>query len=170
MKKTQTSNRIVVCILTLTALLLIGNEMLYAHGLLSKETESGKIRFSHDDGTPVAGGFINVYDKEGNEMATGKTDADGVFDYSGHENAAKISIADAHGHHQAHVIGEASHDHSAEHCDHDHDHAHDNGHSHEPSHSEGSNVNVIIAVVVILLAVAALFSLRNKKNNDTPPQ
>jgi ABC-type Zn2+ transport system, periplasmic component/surface adhesin len=139
----------------LIATIIMGNSSLYAHGVLSKEIEAGKIKFSYDDNSPLANGYIDVYDKDGKEIAKGQTNADGVFDFSKYENAGKISVSDVHGHHQTHVIGEQGHSHSGDHS-HDHDHSHDR-------HS-GNKQPAIIVVVAILLTVAIVFyCARNKK-------
>ena len=145
---------------TLIALAITNNDALYAHGVLSKETGQGKINFCYDDGSPVAKGYVNVYDKEGKEIATGQTDIEGNFDFSKYENVGKISVADVYGHHQTHVFAGQGQDHSTD----DHEHAHDHHHSHS------GHAHVIIGVVAILLVLAAVFYLGNKKKNNTPPQ
>lgn len=137
---------------------LIGNQAAtYAHGVLSEEVETGKIRFSYDDGSPMAHGYVSVIDKEGREIAAGQADADGLFDYSKHENAAGVSVSDIHGHHRTHTIEADRNAHPASPA-HDHD-----------RHS-GGNTPVVIAVVAVLLAIAAIFYLGNGKKNGPPAE
>ena len=152
MKRNKMTKRIVFFAVSLAVSIIVSHSALYAHGILSKEMETGKIAFSYDNGRPLAKGFVKVYDKEGKEIATDKTDANGVFDYSNYENVGKISAADPLGHRQTHVIDGSGQDHTTDHQEHTHDH-----------HHPWENTPVVIAVVVVLLAIAAVFYLRNRK-------
>lgn len=152
-------NRIVFPTVTLMAVLIMGHVPLSAHGVLSKDVESGKIKFSFDNGAPLANGYVSVHDKDGQEIAIGQTDVDGIFDFSKYENVGKVTVADTHGHHRTHVIGDSRHTHSD---DRSHDHDHD--------HHSNRNPLVMIVVVAALLAVAALFYLGNKKKNSPPAE
>lgn len=129
-------------------LAIMNNTTLYAHGVVSQQIGSGKVKFLYDDDTPLANGYVTVYGADGNEIATGQTDADGVFDYTMYENAAKVSISDVYGHHLTHEIG-VSQNRSTEHHDH-----------HSPG--TGNSFFVTVTVVAVLAAVAVLFSRRRK--------
>ena len=162
MKRNPMSKEIVVFAVALAvSMILMSHSVLYAHGILSKESAPGKIAFTYDNGSPLTEGFVTVYDKEGKEITSAKTDSQGVFDYSKYENVAKISAADLHGHHQTHVIeGE---DHLADHHEHDHHHPGENT-------SLSLSLSLMIVVTVIMLAIAAMFYLRNKKTIKTPSE
>jgi hypothetical protein len=69
-----------------------------AHGVRWESISPNAVRFCYDDGSPMARGYITVYDGNAEEMATETADADGVFDYSTYRNAVRISCADVHGH------------------------------------------------------------------------
>lgn len=157
MKFHKISNSVIFSIAVFVSMMFVNSVCLYAHGILSKETETGKVRFSYDNGSPMASGFIDVYDKDGKEIAKGQTDAEGAFDYSMYENVGKISVSDTQGHHQTHVIGGAGQDHSSDHHGHTHDHNHDH------DHTGNNNFYLVIGVVAVLLMIAAVFYLGNKK-------
>lgn len=155
MKKSEISRHRVGMILLSISLSIVWGTAVYGHGVLSKEMETGKIKFSFDDGKPLAQGHITVYDTDEKEIATGRTDIEGVFDYSAYENVGKISVTDTHGHHRTHTIGKEPHDHST---------AHDRKHAHE--HVSGGNTTTVIAVLAILIVVAIVFYLGNRKKNE----
>lgn len=146
--------------MVLPVLTVMSDAALYAHGVFSKEPESGKVRFFYDDDSPVAHGHISVYDKDGKEIATGQADAEGTFDYSKYENVGNVSVSDTHGHKRTHVIGEPDH------ADISHDHSHGE-HSQSHDHQHGGNTLTVICVVVALLVVAALFYFGKRKNNNS---
>ena len=147
MNNNKRLNFIAFSIIAWVALVIMGHATLSAHGVLSKEIETGKVRFSYDDDSPMSRGYISVYDKDGKEIATGQTDDDGTFDFSKYENVEKITVTDTFGHHQTHVIAAAQQDQTT-----DNEHAHGNQH-----------YWTTIIVVVALLAVAAVFYLGKKK-------
>ena len=144
MKNNKRFNFIVFSIMAWVTLIIMGHVTLPAHGVLSKEVETGKVRFSYDDDSPMASGFVNVYDKDGKEIATGQTDDDGMFDFSKYENVSKITVTDTYGHHQTHAIEAAQQDQTTDHARNHH--------------------LVTIVVVAALLAIAAIFYLGKKKN------
>lgn len=119
---------------------------LLAHGVLSEENAPGKVRFFYDDRSPMSNAYVTVFDGEGREIATDQTDEDGVFDYSRHENVAKISAADVHGHHGEHLITGVP----------------------PKSSDSSSNLPVLIATVVLLLAMAGVFHALGKKRKNIP--
>ena len=71
------------------------------------------------------------------------------------ERQTYLQVADPHGHHQTHVIGESGQDHTAD---------HESAHGH---HHSGKNTSIVIAAVAVLLAFTAVFYLRNKKKIET---
>ena len=148
MKNNKRLSFIAFSIIAWVALIIMGHVTLSAHGVLSKEVETGKVRFSYDDDSPMSGGYISVYDKDGKEIATGQTDDDGMFDFSKYENVGKITVTDTFGHHRTHVI-------AAEHQDQTPSHRHSQGNQHHW---------ITIIVVAALLAVAAVFYLGKKKH------
>ena len=148
MRNNKRLNFIAFSIIAWAALIVMGHVTLSAHGVLSKEIETGKVRFFYDDDSPMSRGYISVYDKDGKEIATGQTDNEGMFDFSEYENVDKITVTDTFGHHQTHVI-EAVQQNQAT--------------SHEHSHSNHHHW-ITIVVVAALLAVAAVFYLGKKKN------
>ena len=149
MKNSKRLNFIAFSIIAWVALIIMGHVTLSAHGVLSKEIETGKVRFSYDDDSPMPRGYIGVYDKDGKEIATGQTDDDGMFDFSEYENVDKITVTDTFGHHQTHVIAVAQQNQAT---------------SHEHSHDHGNHHWITIIVVAALLAVAAVFYLGKKKH------
>lgn len=142
-------------LLSALIVLLIVPGTLQAHGLSSTEPEPGKVKFTFDDGHPVANGYVGVYDKDGREIATGQADAEGMYDFSSHEGAVKISIADVHGHHLEHVIGGGGRDHSA---NHDHEHA----------HGLDEKTTMVLIVAALLLAASGIFYLAGRKRQPPP--
>ncbi len=136
------SKKIALIIATSVLLLTVNFSVLFAHGLVSS-TESGKLTLTYDDGKPVAEGFVTVYDKEGKEIASGKTDAKGVFDYSQYDKAAQIIAADSFGHQCVHTIGQ--------------NHATQHHHVHEHEHPGGQRTVVVLGVALALCAFSALF-------------
>ena len=148
MKNNKRLNFIAFSIIAWAALIIIGHVTLSAHGVISREIETGKVQFSYDDDSPMSRGYINVYDKDGKEIATGQTDDDGMFDFSEYENVGKITVTDTFGHHQTHIIAAAQQDQTIS-----HEHSHGNHHHW-----------ITIIVVAVLLAVAAVFYLGKKKH------
>jgi len=148
MKNSKRLNFIAFSVIAWVVLIIMGHVTLTAHGVLSKEIETGKIRFSYDDDTPMSRGYISVYDKDGKEIATGQTDDEGIFDFSEYKNVNKITVTDTFGHHQTHVIAAAQQDQTTS-----HEHAHGNQHHW-----------ITIIVVAALLAIAVVFYLGKKKH------
>lgn len=87
---------------------VISGSAVLAHGLFSEDNGTGQVRFYYDDDTPLAKGYVVVFDIDGNEIGKGATDSEGLFDYSRFENVGKISVDDVHGHHCDHEITETA--------------------------------------------------------------
>lgn len=78
---------------------LILNQRVSAHACKAESMGGTVVKFFYSDGTPVKGARILIKDSSGETVGTGKTAADGTYDYADFTGkAAVIYMNDGEGH------------------------------------------------------------------------
>lgn len=139
----KTSRRLPPPFAALLAVILLAGTA-YSHGILSENPAPGGVRFTYDDGSPLAKGLVEVYDTDGKVLGKGETDADGMYDYGKHENVGKVVVSDPHGHRGVSVIAEPR----------------------AYADSSFSVFVIVFAIAGILLCAAVWYVLNNARKKD----
>ena len=125
----------------------------YAHALLIEPVEPGVVKVGFADGTFPATTIVTVFNEDGEEIARGLLDENGLFHYGAYPQAAYLIADDRMGHLTRWNLGYSR---TSGHHGHGH---HDHGY-----HDHGlSRVTIITLTLVVLATIAGFFYVRTKK-------
>ena len=127
-----------------------------AHGTAHQGLEGNRVQFTFigDEPYPYYPGHIRVLDANGNVIAEGMTNSEGIFDFSAYSNAHSIEVTDEGGGHRnvfyvsAGVTAAPAHG-----------HGHGHGHQHNPQTGQEASHFITIVISVTALAGVALAAL-----------